>query len=249
VLDWSAAYDGTADLQPADVDTMAAHGVQTLYIQTSRFNRDEDVLEPAVLRAWIDRAHANGIKVVGWYLPTHEDEARDLRRLVAAAQLPVDAIGVDIESTAQTDVAERNRQLVDLSAQLRGSTAKPMGAIVIPPVVTDILNRKYWPNFPWKAVANVYDVFLPMGYWTNRTGSDWRDAHTYTAKNIDLVRQLTGRPVPIHAVGGIADETTADDVAGLVAAVAERGALGGSLYDAKTTTNPDLWPALQPLRR
>ena len=229
---------------------MAEHGVQTLYIQTSRYTRDEDVLDPPVLLGLINRAHAKGMKVVGWYLPTHQDLDKDLRRLAAAANLPVDAIGVDIESTAQTDLAERNRQVVELSVHLRNNTTKPIAAIVIPPVVTDIINTKYWPGFPWKSIVDQYDVYLPMGYFTGRTKQpEWRDAYTYTKKNIELVRRNTGKRVEVHAVGGIADETTTDDVAGLVRAVADEGALGGSLYDYVTTVNPELWTALQPLRR
>ena len=52
----------------------------------------------------------------------------------------------------------------------------------------------------------------------------------------------------VHTVGGIADETTANDVDGMVAAAAERGAIGGSLYDWRTTA-PGLWPNLRAFRR
>ncbi len=252
VLDWSPTYTGNnaGFAYPADLDAMALHGVQTLYIQTSRFNRPEDVLDPGLLGKIIARAHTHHMQVVGWYLPTHEDPDADLRRLLAAANLPVDAIGVDIESTAQTDIAARNANLVRLSSDLRAATAKPIAAIVLPPVVTDVLNTHYWPQFPWATLAHLYDVWMPMGYWTNRTAeSGWRDGYRYTAENIDRVRAHLGNAgAAVHPVGGIADQVSPDEVAGMARAVSERGAIGGSLYDYRTT-GADLWPNLQALRR
>ena len=34
--------------------------------------------------------------------------------------------------------------------------------VVVPPVVTQILNRNYWPGFPWRELAGTYDVWMPM---------------------------------------------------------------------------------------
>jgi hypothetical protein len=86
-----------------------------------------------------------------------------------------------------------------------------------------------------------------MSYWTNRRWP-WRDAYAYTAVNIDRVRERIGRPdAPIHALGGIGDATTPEDLAGFRTALAERGAIGGSIYDFRTTQAPH-WPELLPLR-
>src|SRR3546814_4189369 len=66
----------------------------------------------------INRAKAHGMYVVGWYLPMLEDVDTDLHRLVAAAtRLPLDGLGVDIESREVADVAERNRRLLDLRSE------------------------------------------------------------------------------------------------------------------------------------
>jgi hypothetical protein len=251
VFDWTAAYtNGKPAVGPADVDRMADLGVQTLYAQASRADSPSDVQEPERLLPIIERAHARGIRVIVWYLPTLEDTNRDLQRLVAIAGLPVEGVAVDIESRQVADPAERSRRLVDLSHALRRSLAgRTIGAIVLPPVVTDVINRNYWPGFPWHELVPDYDVWLTMGYWTNRTqSSGYRDAYRYTAENVDRLRDDLGLPsAPVHPIGGIGDQTTPGDVAGFHRAAVERGALGGSLYDYRTTGDP-LWGPMQQFR-
>ena len=105
------------------------------------------------------------------------------------------------------------------------------------------------PEIPWAQLAPLYDVWMPMSYQSDRkVDSGYRDAYRYLAENIDRMRAHLGSPtVPIHAIGGIADRTSPEDVAGLHRAALERGVLGGSLYDWRTT-HPDLWAHLQVFR-
>ncbi len=249
VYDWTTTFakHGPA-LEPDAVDALAAQGVQTLFIQASKWDAPTDVLEPERLLAFVDRAHHHGIDVVGWYLPTLEDPARDLQRLLAIAALPIDGLAVDIEGRNVGDVGERNRRLVALSAQLRAALpGLTIGAIPLEPVLMEDVNPSYWPGFPWAELAPHYDVWLPMAYWTNRRGG-WRDAYLYTAANIDRVRERIGRPdAPVHALGGIGDTTSPADLVGFRTAATERGAIGGSIYDFRTTQAPH-WPELHPLR-
>jgi hypothetical protein len=256
VFDWTVHYDRTPDDPPAvglaAIDTMAGQGVRTLYFQPARFDSPAPgVVEEAQARALIDRAHGHGMRVVGWYLPTMVDPAFDRSQIDAVAALPVDGLGIDIESTLLPDEAERNRRVVALSAALRAAYPREvLSAIVLPPVVTEVYGT-YWGSFPWAELAPHFDVWLPMGYWTNRSvASGWRDAHTYTAANIDLLREATQRPdAVVHAVGGIGCcegpnvPTTPADVAGMVVAARERGAIGASIYDW-VTTGPELWEPL-----
>lgn len=251
VFDWSAAYtNNNPSVGVADVDRMADLGVQTLYVQAARHDSPSDVQEPERLRPLIDRAHARSIRVVVWYLPSFEDVNRDLQRLLAIAALPVEGIAVDIESTKVADAAERSRRLVDLSHRLRAALpGRMIGAIVLPPVVTDVINRNYWPGFPWHELIPDYDVWMTMGYWTSRTqASGYRDAYRYTAENIDRLRNNLGLPAaPVHPIGGIGDKTTTADVDGFHRAATERGSLGGSLYDYRTTHDA-LWGPMQRFR-
>ena len=256
VFDWSVSYDRTPEDPPAvglaEIDRMAALGVQTVYFQPARFDSPvPGIIEPDQAGALIDRAHANGLDVVGWYLPTMEDPAADRAQIDAVAALPVDGLAVDIESTRLADEAERNRRIVALASELRADHGgEVLSAIVLPPVVTEVYGT-YWGTFPWAELGPLFDVWQPMGYWTMRSvESGWRDARTYTATNIDLLRQATGRPeAVVHPVGGIGccegptAPTTTADVDGMLAAARERGAIGASLYDF-VTTGEDLWAPL-----
>ena len=251
VYDWSNEYTNNKPaVGPGDIDRMADYGVQTLYVQTAKQASPNEVVDIELLRPIIDRAHDRGMRVVAWYVPSLEDPARDLRRLLASASLGVEAIGVDIESRAVRDPAERNRRLVDLSIALRQRLpGVPIAAIPMPAVLMEVVNPNFWPGFPYREIAPAYDVWMPMNYWTSRTrASGYKDAYRYTAENIDRLRAQLGRPdAPVHIIGGIGDESSTADIDNMYRAAAERGALGGSIYDYRTTHDA-LWPHLQQFR-
>ncbi|MEY2478414.1 MAG: hypothetical protein QOG87_3729 [Actinomycetota bacterium] len=251
VFDWSNAYtNNQPGVGAAEVNRMADLGVQTLYVQAARHDSPSDVQEPERLLPIINQAHARGMRVIVWYLPSLEDVNRDLQRLLAISRLPVESVAVDIESRAVADAAERSRRLIDLSHRLRAALpGRSIGAIVLPPVVTDVINKNYWPGFPWHEIIPDYDAWMTMGYWTSRTqASGYRDAYRYTAENIDRLRSNLGLPAaPVHPIGGIGDKTTVADVEAFHRAATERGVLGGSLYDYRTTHDA-LWAPLQRFR-
>jgi hypothetical protein len=247
--DWAAQFSRSGDVVgPEGVDHMAAEGVQTLFIQASRWNSPTDVLEPERLQPIIDRAHQHGMSVVAWYLPTFVDPATDLRRILAVASLDVDGVAIDIESRDVGDIAERNRRLVELSRQLRlHLPGKAIGAIVLEPVLIEDVNPNYWPSFPWAEIAPYYDVWLPMSYWTNRRGH-WRGAYPYTAENISRIRARIGQPAAlVHTIGGIGDKTTVPDIDQMAHAARDQGVIGGSLYDYRTS-RPEFWASLRGFR-
>ena len=249
VFDWSYTYaPNPPPFTLAAVDHMADVGVQTLYLQGAHAEDDTDVLERGRLEAIITRAHLRGLRVVGWYLPDLTDIDNDLRHLLAIAQLRVDGLAVDIESSSVRDVSARNTALIALSDRLRARLPDwVLSAIVPAPVALDEIPTGYWPNFPWMQLANDYDLWQPMSYWTFRS-EPWRDAFAYTTGNIDRIRSHIGQPRAIvHPIGGIADGTTVDDVDGLERACAQRGCIGASLYDYETTDD-SLWPDLRALR-
>ena len=126
VYDYAPAFGagaGTPQLTPAAVDAMAAAGIRTLYLQASiNSQKASGILEaPNLLGAFLTRAHARGMQVVAWYLPTFTDINADLQRLRAmrdfrSGEQGFDGVAVDIEWTAGvTDTARRNAALVDLS--------------------------------------------------------------------------------------------------------------------------------------
>jgi hypothetical protein len=250
VYDWTGEFtNGNARVGLEDIDRMAAVGIQTIFIQTSHRRSPEDVIERDRLLAYIDRAHADGMSVVGWYLPMLDDLAFDLRRLVAAVeQLPIDGLGVDIESLSVKDPAERTRRLLALSTELRNVLGpRAIAAITQSAVVMQVVNPGYWPGFPWPEIGQLYDAVVPMSYWSERK-PEWKSGERVVAEDIDRIRASTGRPdMPIHVAGGIANGVSLDDLRGMVSSILTRQILGGSLYDWNTS-QPDQWDLLRALR-
>jgi len=256
VYDWSPTFvnfkkaGAVPSFTLSRIDRMADAGISTLYIQTAKSDIPDAVLDRELLTSIIAKARSRSMRVVGWYLPTFADPAADQAHLAATADLGVDGLGVDIESTV-TELTLRNQRLVDLSNWLRQTyPAMPLSAIVLPPVVTDIINLKYWPQFPWQQLAASYDVWMPMSYWTNRTpASGWRDGYLYTRENIDRVRANLGLPTAtVHPVGGLSDAATDHDIDGFIQAANEKGAIGAGLYD-DGISSPAQYARLAPMAR
>jgi hypothetical protein len=246
---WVDVYDtrggpDEAAVTPALVDEMADTGVRTLYLQVAQDDHEgaAQLDDPGLAARFLVRAHERGLRVVGWYVPQFGEVGRDVDHLRAIAEFDVlghrfDGVAVDIEWTGTVaDAAERSSRLVELSQALRttmGSDA--VGAIVLPPVQIDVVNPAFWPGFPWAALAPLYDAWLPMGYWTERTtASGYRDAATYTTENLQRLEDHLGEAQPVHAIGGLGEDTTPEDVAGFVDAVQAEGAIGASIYDWAT---------------
>jgi hypothetical protein len=243
-----------APVTPEAVATMRAHGVNTLYLQVAKDDpRSPGIITDAARSAeFLRRAHAAGIKVVAWYLATHRDHALDRARALAlvhfrAGNERFDGVALDIEGTeAVPDVGERNRRLLDLMRAVDDAAGTmPVGAIVYPPVAFDVLNPTLWPSFPWAELAPHVDVWLPMAYWTYRsTDTPYRDAYRYVRENIERLRtHIADAEAPVHAIGGLAEDTTPADIDGMQRAAREQRALGMSVYDFNTTS-PDAWPLL-----
>jgi hypothetical protein len=242
---WVDIYD-TAELSRpvATIKAMAARGVRTLYLETSNYRSARAILYPRATERFIHAAHARGMKVVAWYLPGFQNLKRDRKRSMAAIRYRTsqghrfDSFALDIEASVVRDPRVRTRRLLRLSRFIRKKTGRsyPLGAIIPAPRGMQ-LTPSYWPGFPYKELSNIYDVFVPMGYFTYRV-SGQEAAHDYTRRNIVILRNKTGKPrVPIHVIGGISDDATRAEVRGYVRALREHGALGGSLYAFDHTTD------------
>ena len=260
---WVDAFDadpnylrGAATVFPADVIEMSENKVRTLFLQASRSEDRSNKLvsDPWHLANFLLNAHANGLDVVAWYLPKWDVNGEDLARLLALADFEVfghrfDGLAVDIEWNGDDlEDQERSARLVELSKTLRENLKdRVLGAIVMPPVVTDVINQNFWPEFPWRELEQIYDVWLPMNYWSFRT-QEHADSNYYNSENIKLLRDnLNDQEALVHAIGGIgiADGNalpdpgeplaTIDDLEGFVFSVASTKAIGGSIYDWATT--------------
>jgi hypothetical protein len=249
---WISIFGTKAYTQPTLVAAgIAARGVKTVYLETSNYSQPVDIVRPQQLGPLVDALHARGVHVVAWYLPGFAKPALDLRRALAAVRFTTlsgsafDGFALDIESTAVKRVAVRTQRALVLSQQLRAAVGSdyPLGAIIPSPRGMKI-KPTYWPGFPYSQLAGLYDVLLPMVYWTySAKGPD--GAYGYLAWALALLRQGVGDPeVPIHLVGGTSYNATLDEEQAFAQLVTDDGRLQGwSLYDW-FGTKPPAWKAL-----
>ena len=248
---WVSIFGAKAYSQPdAVAAAIAARGVKTVYVQTGNFSQPTDVVKPDQLGAFVDALHAAGLRAVAWYLPGFVKPAVDLRRAVAAVQFKTpqggsfDGFALDIESSAVKRVGLRTSRVLALSRQLRDAvgTNYALGAIIPSPRGMELVPR-YWPGFPYADLAKLYDVFLPMGYYTFHVHGASR-VYRETRANVRILRSHPGcADVAVHIIGGIAQDTSSAEVRQFVRASNESGCIGASLY-SWSGTRPSLWTQL-----
>jgi hypothetical protein len=243
---WVDIYDDPGWADPSGtVTAMASLGVRTLYLETCNYRCKNPLHREEAMGGWIDAAHANGIRIVAWYLPGFDDLGRDLERSRAAIDFRTasgqrfDGFALDIEARIVTPVARRNARILELSRKIRAHAGRqyPLGAITPP------WFYEWGGPFPYAGLANSYDAFLPMIYFSGRTNSA-NGARVHTSRNIEEIRQGTGsNKIPIHAIGGIADELNEKETGAFVRTALRRKAIGVSLYDYFTSGAED-WEQL-----
>ena len=245
---WVSIYDRAAWRNPERVVArLRERHVRTLYLQTSNDRQAGAFRYPGGVARFLDAAHAAGIRVVGWYLPSFTDNRRDLGRIVAGALFrsangqSFDAFALDIESTKVRSIPLRTRRAIALVAAVRHALPRPyvLGGITIDPV-----GARYWPRYPFRELARSIDVFLPMEYFTARTRGPRRVA-AYSAANVLTVRSLVGdRSFPVHPIGGEARRATLPELRAFLRSSAATDAIGVSLWEYGQT-RPAQWALLR----
>ena len=208
---WLDIYATASWAEPKrSVAAMARDGVRTLYLQTGNYSQRVDLLHPRALGRFLDAAHAAGLRVVAWYLPSFADPAQDERRALAAIRFRsasgqrFDSFALDIEASLVKPIWLRTQRLLRLSARLR-TDAGPhyaLGAITPGPVG---LRRHphYWPRFPYRALARVYDAFLPMAYFTDAHVHGTEPTRASLAADVADIRPRPGNlPAQVSALLG-----------------------------------------------
>jgi hypothetical protein len=194
-----------------------------------------DIVAPSQTQDLIAAAHANGMKVVAWYLPDFRHLGTDMRRIRAALQFKTldgqgfDSFALDIEANEVKPLAHRNAALLRLSRSIRRAVGPDyeLGAIV-PDQLSTSYGNVLWPRFPYAAAARYFDVFLPMAYSTLNRARGARGVYAYTAANVRFVQRASGRPV--HVIGGLTDDMSHAEQAAVALAARDAGAVGASLY-------------------
>jgi hypothetical protein len=244
---WISIYDGKALANPDRVvETLAAHRIHTLFLETSNDRQAAAIAHPAAVGRLIDAAHGAGIAVVGWYLPSFRSPRVDVRRALAGARFRTpegdgfDAFALDVESTAVRSLALRSTRAVAVARAVRAGLPEgfALGAITIDPV-----GARYWRSYPFAALARTVDVFLPMEYFTYRTRGPLRVA-AYSRANVERVREEAGDATfPVHPIGGEARHATMRELQAFLRASAGSDTVGVSLWEYGQTTARQ-WAAL-----
>ncbi|MGH2691268.1 MAG: hypothetical protein ACRDHM_02075 [Actinomycetota bacterium] len=247
---WVDIFEDRAWRNPAKtIADMAGHGVRTLYLQTSNYSQDLPIAHREGVAAFLAAAHRRDMDVVAWYLPGFAKLPRDFQRSMAAINFRsasgqrFDAFGLDIEASILGPPSERTKRLLRLSRRIRERAGSdyPLGAVIPSPVGIE-LNKGYWPNFPYAGLSDLYDAFVPMGYFTYHVNGPVK-VHDETSRNVAIIREETGDPtIPIHLIGGVADDASGSEVQAFVHAVREHGLLGASIYNWSLTGAPDWTP-------
>lgn len=244
---WVSIYDTVAWRNPARVvRTLQRHRVHTLFLETANDRQHRDVVRPVKVAQFIVAAHRAGLRIVGWYLPSLATPGRDLRRAVAGARFRTpdgqrfDSFALDIESTTVRPLRRRSIRATSLAAATRRAMPRRMtlGAITIDPV-----GGRYWDGYPFKALAESVQVFLPMEYFTARTKGVRRVAR-YSSANVVAVRARAGdSSFPVHPVGGDARHASVAELRAFLRGSATASAVGVSLWEYGGTSKRQ-WAAL-----
>jgi hypothetical protein len=247
---WIDVYDTALYRSPATVaGRLAARGVRTAWVETANDRSATDVVDANGVGRLLDALHAQGIAVVAWYLPGHDNHARDVRRARAMLSFRTpqggsfDGVALDIESLRNKNVKQRTARMLDLLTKLRAeSGTRPVAAITYPPRAFE-RHLSWWPVFPWPQIASQVDAFVPMLY-TGGGFKGYEATYGYVARSLRLLRAAVGDAATVHAAGGVANRMSAEELKAFTDAVLDDGsATGWSLYDLQTTT-PAAWSAM-----
>jgi hypothetical protein len=247
---WVDIWDtGVWDDPERAVRAIARRGVRTVYVETSNFSQGTAILRPARVARFLETAHARGMAVVAWYLPGFKNPGRDVQRSLAAIEFTTpsgqrfDGFALDIESHAVASPTVRNRRLLRVASDIRAAVGPSyrLGAIIPSPRGLE-LSPNAWPCFPYTGLAERFDVFLPMVYFTYRTKTAGA-ARRYVARSIAILRRETSADVRIHVIGGVANRARTGQTKAFVDAVCAADVFGGSMYDF-ATTGPFQWARL-----
>jgi hypothetical protein len=248
---WVSIYDSQALRHPRDVvDTLREHRIHTLFVETSNDKQSRDIAHPRALSQLLDDAHAAGIQVVGWFLPSFVRPRRDIARALAGARFTstsgerFDAFALDIEATNVRDLARRSLRAVWVAHDVRAALPRSLalGAITIDPD-----GGRYWNGYPFAGLRKSVDVFLPMEYFTYRTSGARRVA-AYSSANVRLVRERAGdASFPVHPIGGSAAAATLGELRAFLRASSSSDTLGVSLWEYGQTS-PRQWAMLASAR-
>ncbi|MCH2227265.1 MAG: hypothetical protein MK033_05775 [Candidatus Caenarcaniphilales bacterium] len=202
---WVNLWNYPLDLK-AFVDRLDEFDIDTVYLQVNRsttevFKHQDKIDE--ILKA----CHEEDIKVIGWSYAYLIDVKSDANKFIRPALYvspdgeSFDAFAADIEENTKPAAVEAYTDLIKSSLPEK----YPMIAIVFSPKIKSV--------YPWKYIANNWDILMPMVYWHGLKKRNLQTVADFVSASINNLRELTGKQdLNIHMITD-GERTTPHEVA------------------------------------
>ncbi len=238
--DWTELDGEVPAFSNEDLDRAADQGISTFYVQVARQSGGDPIYQRDRVEGLIRHARERSMIVIGWYLPQLDGKGRDVEVARAALSLGIDGYALDIEHREGT-ASQRNAELDQLEGDLRDLLPNrfPLGAVVIPPVLIEHVNPKWWGGtYPYAEIVRDFDAVLVMSYATDRL-APWDDSYVHMTTDITYLRSLRS-DVQLHMIAGYGTRFDAEEAEKAARAAAEWCAIGVSIYAGAEVTG-EMW--------
>lgn len=189
------------------ISRQAKYGINTIYLQINRSTTDIFKHQKKVDEI-LKLAHRANIKVIGWsYCYLNKDIALDAKKFIEPALYVspdghhLDGMAADIEENISRWAISKYTELIKESLP----EDYPLRAIIFAPEIKS--------KYPWKYIADNWDVLMPMAYWHGYTSrGKYVNVFDFIGKNIVRLKELTGKEdLKIHLITD-GDRTTPEEV-------------------------------------
>ncbi|HEX2272241.1 MAG TPA: hypothetical protein VHG90_00010 [Acidimicrobiales bacterium] len=224
----------------AIVERAVSTGLRQLWVRVG--DSRDGFYAADVLAELVPRAHARGLKVIGWGFPYLWDPVADARWSADALGWRgpdgsvLDGFSPDIERASEgvALTARRARVYLGLVRQAAGSRLV-VGTVYRP---TDTL----WSAYPYAALAPYLDAFAAMVYWGC---TEPGQAAAQTIERLGSLRpvHLIGQGYDMAPEGGRAGPPTAEETTRFLD-VARRGGARGASFWVWQSIGAEQWSAL-----
>jgi hypothetical protein len=196
------------------------------------------------LNALVGRAHAAGLKVIGWGFPYLYDPLGDARWTAQALDWRgpggdrLDGFSADIEKSTEGVALTKRRVAVYLGAVRRAAGSRLIVATVYPPT-----DYNWTPSqYPYWTMAHYVDAFAPMVYWGCR---DPGTAAIQALRRLATLRpvHLIGQAYNMGSEGGRDAFPSQREIWRFMGVGRNGGAMGASFWDWQEMTNNE-WKAV-----
>ncbi len=236
----------TDQVEGGNVDALidrARHvGLTHIYVRTGS-SKSGFYAQP-YLDQLLQKAHASGLRVIGWDFPYLYDVGDDVARAMAAITYTtpsghrIDGFAADIETRSEgTNLTPEGAGAYGHLLREAAGPRYPLVAVVPRP------SSKMQRIFPYAEVLPPFDAVAPMTYWLNRQPDS------------DVVNDVTfllpfGKPViPVGQAydgapeGGRPGPPPPEEIARFLAAAEASGAVGASFWSWQHANQP-IWDAI-----